>query len=271
MHDRAHRGSIAVCRQLAYVGPPVTLESVLLAPQQCLAHQAYRPRFQTNGTVNADGFGCGWFDQKLRAEPAVYRNTRPIWADRSFSSMAGLIRSGAFVAAVRDASAGSFVEEASTSPFFQEGLLFAHNGLFRGFDEAPGVALRRSVSDRRLAAIRGTSDSEWLFALILDRLDEAKQLRQAMTAVISQCLQLSTGAFNFLIHDGWKITATACGDSLYVLEGSDLLPGGVVIASEPYDDDPCWQPVPDGSLVEGYCGGAIITPIDFNQSAGVPV
>jgi gamma-glutamyl hercynylcysteine S-oxide hydrolase len=250
-----------MCRQMAYVGPPVPLESLVLAPEHSLLHQSYEPKHQRNGTVNADGFGCGWFDTGVRPEPALYRRSVPIWSDRSFRSMAGLIRTKAFVAAVRDATTGSFLEESSTPPFSQDGWLFAHNGKFGAFDGPPGVRLRRQVSDRRLAAIRGTSDSEYLLALILDRVDEGMAVRDAMGAVIAACLEMTTGTFNFLMHDGWKFTATACGDSLFVLEGSDRLPGAVVAASEPYDDDPAWQPVPDGSVVEGYCGGVVVAPL----------
>lgn len=246
---------------MAYIGPPVTLESLVLTPEHSLLHQSYRPKHQRNGTVNADGFGCGWFDTGVRSEPALYRRSAPLWSDRSFQSMAGLISSKAFVASVRDATSGSFAEESSTSPFSQDGWLFAHNGLFHNFDGPPGAWLRRAISDRRLAAIRGTSDSEYLFALILDRVDAGMAVSDAMSAVIAGCLEKTTGTFNFLMHDGWKFTATSCGDSLFVLEGTDRLPGGVVVASEPYDDDPDWQEVPDGSLVEGYCGGAIVVPI----------
>ena len=176
--------------------------------------------------------------------------------------MAGVISSKAFLAAVRDATTGSFVEESSTAPFGENGWLFAHNGMFRNFHGEPGVWLRRTVSDRRLAGIRGTSDSEYLFALILDRIDAGASVRDALSSVIADCLEKTTGAFNFVMHDGRRITATACGDSLSYLEGSDRLPGGVVIASEPYDNDPAWRQVPDGSVVEAYRGGVIVTPME---------
>lgn len=250
-----------MCRQLAYIGPSVALESLLVNPEHSLLHQSYEPKTQRHGVVNADGFGVGWFDADTRPEPAIYRRAVPIWSDRSFLSMAGVIRSKAFLAAVRDATTGSFVEESSTAPFGENGWLFAHNGMFRNFHGDPGIWLRRTVSDRRLAGIRGTSDSEYLFALILDRIDAGVSVRDALTSVIADCLERTTGAFNFVMHDGWRITATACGDSLSYLEGSDRLVGGVVVASEPYDDDPSWRQVPDGSVVEAYCGGVIVTPM----------
>ena len=47
------------------------------------------------------------------------------------------------------------------------------------------------------------------------------------------------------ISNGASIAATACGRSLFVRQGADF----VVVASEPYDDDPAWRAVPEASLV----------------------
>ena len=49
-----------------------------------------------------------------------------------------------------------------------------------------------------------------------------------------------------IVTDGTALAATSWGHSLFVLEGD----GSVVVASEPYDDDPAWRPVPEGSMVE---------------------
>ena len=50
-----------MCRHLAYLGPPVTLRSVIIDPPRGLYRQAWAPRMQRHGTVNADGFGVGEF------------------------------------------------------------------------------------------------------------------------------------------------------------------------------------------------------------------
>jgi len=44
-----------MCRFLAYLGPDVSLESLLLAPPWSLLRQSYEPRFMKRGRVNADG------------------------------------------------------------------------------------------------------------------------------------------------------------------------------------------------------------------------
>ena len=50
-----------MCRHLAYLGPPVTLRSLLTDPPSGLGTQAWAPRRQRHGTMNVDGFGVGWY------------------------------------------------------------------------------------------------------------------------------------------------------------------------------------------------------------------
>ena len=51
---------------------------------------------------------------------------------------------------------------------------------------------------------------------------------------------------NILAANGSRLLATTWGDTLSILRRDD----GVVLASEPYDDDPDWEDVPDRHLVE---------------------
>ena len=90
-----------MCRLAAYLGPAQTLESLLVDPPHGLYRQSYAPEQQVSGTVNADGFGVGWYDPARRPEPAVHKSARSIWADRSFLSFAGLVNAPAMLAVVR--------------------------------------------------------------------------------------------------------------------------------------------------------------------------
>ena len=247
-----------MCRFVAYLGPPVTLEALLLAPPHSLVRQSWAPRRQRHGTVNADGFGAGWYDHARRPEPARYRSARPMWADRSFASLAGLVASGAVLAAVRSATPPAPVEESGSPPFTAGPFLFAHNGAVTGFRDGVGAALRRSLSDRRADGVEGASDAEVLFALALDRLDAGSSPGEALAAVVSAVAAQRGGRLNLALTDGHRVAATACGDTLWVREGRD---GAVVVASEPSDDDPAWREVPDGSLVEADATGVAVTPL----------
>ncbi len=53
-------------------------------------------------------------------------------------------------------------------------------------------------------------------------------------------------SLNLLLTDGARILGVTWGDALSYLVERD----GVVVASEPYDDDPRWVDVPDRHLIE---------------------
>src|SRR6266508_3809503 len=237
-----------MCRHLAYLGSPLTLEELLLTPEYSLLTQSYAPRRQSHGTVNADGFGVGWYDAARRPEPARYRTARPMWTDQSFASIAGMVTSGAVLAAVRSASPGMPVEETGTPPFSEGRWLFSHNGLVPGFHHGVGHELRRGLSDRRATGILGASDSELLFGLVLDRIDGGAAPGEALADVVKAVNALTSARLNMVITDGERVAATAWRNSLFIFDNR-LIDGTTVVASEPYDADLAWEPVPDGSLV----------------------
>ena len=120
-----------MCRHLAYLGPPATLRSVLIDPPHGLYTQAWAPRRQRNGTVNADGFGVGWYAPDDPA-PARYRRPVPIWGDESFADIARVTSTGALLATVRCATAGTDPGSAAVAPFKHGRWLFSHNGAVHG-------------------------------------------------------------------------------------------------------------------------------------------
>lgn len=238
-----------MCRFLAYLGPPMTLEELLLRPPHSLLRQSWAPRHQRHGAVNADGFGAGWYAPALRPEPARYRNPRPMGDDRSFASLAGVVHAGAVVGIVRNASSGLAVDESNTPPYTAGRWLFAHNGVVDDFRERAAAALRAMVSTTRAGGIEGATDSEVLFALALDRVDAGAEPTEALADVVRVVDHVVPARLNLVLTDGTQVAATAAGDSLFVLHDAGLARGGSVVASEPFDDDPAWRPVPDRSLV----------------------
>ena len=65
-------------------------------------------------------------------------------------------------------------------------------------------------------------------------------------------------SLNLLLTDGRRILATTWADpASYLVE-----PDGVVVASEPWDDDPRWVEVPDRHLVEATPDGVTVTPLE---------
>jgi len=126
-----------MCRHLAYLGEAATLRSVLMDPPHSLQVQAWAPRRQRHGTLNADGFGVGWYADGDPV-PARYRRARPIWSDPSFADLARVTRSRAVLAAVRSATPGTEAGEAAAAPYAAGRWLFSHNGALSGWNQPPG-------------------------------------------------------------------------------------------------------------------------------------
>jgi glutamine amidotransferase len=216
-----------MCRHLAWLGRPRTLASLVLEPPSSLLVQSYAPRRQRYGTVNADGWGVGFYVAG-RAEPARWRSDRPLWGDSSFASLAPVLASGCVLAAVRSATVGMPIEESAAAPFTDGRWLLSHNGRV---DRAALPASARAES---------TVDSALLAALVFQRGPERLAEVVRDVAVADPAARL-----NLLVTDGTRLLATTWGDTLSVLSTED----GVALASEPWDDDPAWIDVPDRQLV----------------------
>ena len=229
-----------MCRHLAYLGPPVTLDQLLFVAPHSLCTQARTPQHQTSGETNPDGWGVGWYESGAD-EPSRHRTVTPIWDDREFAGVSHAIESGAFVGAARLASPGATIDPSGNAPFVSGSWLFSLNGAVGGFRKGVDDQLRAKVSPKRVAGIEGDSDSEVLFALALDRLDAGDAPGEALARVVEDVTELTKGRLNMLLTDGHRLAATRYGNSLFVR--------GSTVVSEPLDDEAGWLEVPDGSLV----------------------
>ena len=158
-----------MCRHLAYLGPPATLRTVLIDPPHGLYRQAWAPRRQRHGTVNADGFGVGWYAPDDPA-PARYRRPVPIWGDESFADVARVTRAGAMLAAVRCATAGTDPGPAAVAPYASGPWLFSHNGVLDGWPQA-AAGLAATLPAGSLLGLEARVDSALLWALVRHRLE----------------------------------------------------------------------------------------------------
>src|SRR5262249_8514400 len=157
------------------------LRTLLFDAPHSLCHQARGPKHQTSGDSNPDGWGAGW--RTVDGEIEHYRTTKPIWEDGAFAESAVGIESGALLAAARPASRGATIEESGNAPFWCGPWFFSLNGAVKDFHAGIGDELRARLSPTRLAGIEGDSDSEVLFALTLDRLDQGAPPKDALAAV----------------------------------------------------------------------------------------
>jgi gamma-glutamyl hercynylcysteine S-oxide hydrolase len=233
-----------VCRHLAYLGDdgamPRSLSALLLEPPHSLLVQSYAPRRQLRGRMNADGWGVGFYAVS-RPEPARWRSNRPMWSDASLASVAPVITSACALAAVRSATAGMPLDETATAPFQSGRWLLSHNGVVDRTTLGAHPAAESACDSAQLAA--------HLFDFGPERVGEF---------VADLGKRDPNARLNLLLSDGERILATRWNDSLSVLRADD----GVVVASEPYDDDPRWTDVPDHHLVVVVDGNVTMTDLE---------
>jgi gamma-glutamyl hercynylcysteine S-oxide hydrolase len=225
-----------------------------------------------SGVVNADGFGVGWYAPWSGDEPAVYRSEGPLWSDRSFAGIAPRIRSHNILAAVRSATPGLPVEESGVPPFSSGPYLFAHNGAIEGFRHTAMRPLRDALSDESYAGLLGTTDSETIFAGLLDRLREdpadlTRATGETVQHVTRVCGRLGVGAtLNLAVTDGTEMafarySTDSPGNSLYFVEEARAFPDAIVVAAERLDGDGRWREVPDRHLLTVGEDGASVRPL----------
>ncbi|MDQ0936542.1 ergothioneine biosynthesis protein EgtC [Streptomyces turgidiscabies] len=247
-----------MCRQLAFLGAPEAIGDVVVEPPHGLYRQSWAPRHQRYGTVNADGFGVGWYAEGDPV-PARYRRAGPVWADQSFADLARVVRTTALLAAVRDATLAGADAEAAAAPFAAGAWLFGHNGAVKGW---PGslAPLVQALPGAELLSMEARSDSAFLWALVLHRLHAGDDVGLALARTVLEVDAAAPGSrLNLLLTDGTTIAATTWGDTLFQLTG----PGPrTVLASEPYDDDPRWQEIPDRTLVIASRTEVRLTPLE---------
>lgn len=227
-----------MCRHLGWLGAPVAVSALVLDPPEGLLVQSYSPRRQKHGTVNADGWGVGFFSGGGLHR---WRSDKPLWGDASFASVAPALRSGCVVAAVRSATIGMPIEPSASAPFTDGTWLLSHNGIVDRGVLPPARDAESTVDSAVLAA--------HIFRRGLD----------ALGATVAEVGAADPGArLNILAADGSRLLATTWGDTLSVLARAD----GVVLASEPFDDDPDWRDIPDRHLVQVAAGQVTLTPLE---------
>jgi gamma-glutamyl hercynylcysteine S-oxide hydrolase len=242
-----------MCRHLAYLGRPRTLHSLVVDPPHSLHEQSWAPRRQRHGTVNADGFGAGWYVDG-RAEPVRYRRAQPIWTDASFASLAPTVSSGCVVAAVRSATPGTALDEAAAAPFTHGPWLFSHNGRLYDWPTAR-KALTDHVTDVPDALVG--VDSALLFGLAVARWQAGSSLVDGLAEAARLVLDHGGGRLTMLASDGTSIAAAVVGEPVHVRADES----GVLLAAEPDDDTPGWRELADLTAVHVGPDGMTEAPL----------
>lgn len=235
-----------MCRLLGYLGAPTTLDTLLYKPDHSLIAQSYQPREMTAGLLNADGFGLGWYHPHQPVEPFLYKNTLPIWNDSNLPSLSRYVESGSVLANVRSATPGLAVDLGNCQPFQHHFILGVHNGFIENFRQTLYRPIRNQLSDAAYQAIHGNTDSEHIFALVIDQLlrSPSLSLTEALSEAIARLSHLGKThqtefSANIILSDGQQLVASRFASrdpvpTLYWLRDDPTLPNSVLIASEPF-------------------------------------
>jgi gamma-glutamyl hercynylcysteine S-oxide hydrolase len=216
------------------------------------------PRELKYARLNADGFGIGWYDPD--GEPVVYVNQMPIWSDINLPGLARALSARLWTGMVRSATLPFCSGPANTQPFTHEGVLFMHNGFVEQFDLSLRGRIRQFLKPEIEAGIGGSTDSEYIFALLRQLLasDDELSLEEAMRAglaLIDEWLEGGKALINLLLTDGERLYATRhalngeCPSLYFTTDDEGFPEGAQLIASERLTEGEFWQPVPEHHLL----------------------
>ena len=214
-----------MCRLVAYLGKDILLSDVLVKPQNSLVLQSLHAK-ESNTRTNGDGFGVGWYVPEISRTPALFVSVAPAWNNQNLLHLTDKVKSAAFFAHVRAASAGGVIQY-NCHPFIRHEWMMMHNGNTAEFKKIKRH-LRRLLDDDLYDWVKGGTDSEHIFALFLQRAKtcDLKQLDVVLTVIeetIQEVLALiqqygdasnkKASFFNFCLTDGKQMLATRyCSD-----------------------------------------------------------
>ena len=162
-----------MCRALLYLGQPVVLDNLLFQPDSALVRQSYMPKMLN--LLNLAGFGLRAWDPASNApqQPFFYGSASLPVFDRNLKSLAEKVRAACVLAHVRGVAYSPAVDISlqNVHPFQFEGLpwALAHNGDLAGMEQMKPL-LAPEIRPEFLPKIRGTTDSEWIYALFVSQL-----------------------------------------------------------------------------------------------------
>ena len=212
-----------MCRALLYLGKPVLLDDLLFQPDSALVRQSYMPKMLH--MLNLAGFGMRAWDPASHdpASPFAYASDSLPVFDRNLKNLATKVAAGCVLAHVRGVAYHTQVEISlqNVHPFQFPGiaLAMAHNGdLARIAEMRPGLA--KHLRPELARQIRGTTDSEWIYALVLSQLENPllPATGAALVAAISKAIAILreerarlgidvSSSMNLFFTDGRQVAA----------------------------------------------------------------
>ena len=249
-----------MCRLAAYLGTEISLSVFIQEHEHSLIQQSWAPKEMQDGTLNADGYGVAWLaDNNI---PSSYKNILPIWSDSNLDSLARSLSSQLWLANVRGATPGQGVSESNTQPFIKDNLIFTHNGSLKPFNNITKARFLDVLPNTISAEITGNSDSQYLFALLQQHLQNRDSIPNAIISTMNDlksiCGDTVSALLNIVFSDGDSLYACRHAlngncPSLYYLIKED----NVWVASEPLSPNDAWITFPEHCFIRFDRSGVI--------------
>jgi glutamine amidotransferase len=205
------------------MGAETLLDNLLFKPNNSLVKQVYMPKMLS--MLNLAGFGMkAWGrNSESPAVPYSYSTDRLPVFDQNLKSLAEKVRVNCLLAHVRGvpSTTESMVSQNNNHPFCFPGhkISFAHNGDFSQFGKMKALLIQH-IDPLMLEHIAGTTDSEWVYALLLSQLEDSTdyihpdELKQAVEKTLriirdlrARCGINTSSSANLFISDGRHIIA----------------------------------------------------------------
>ena len=190
-----------MCRAMVYLGQPVLIDDLIYQPDSSLVKQSFMPRMLH--MLNLAGFGMMAWDRRSHDpdRPHAYRATSLPVFDRNLESLARKVQADCAIAHVRGVAYNTdvVISLQNTHPFHfpDVALAMAHNGDLYRIDEMKPL-LAPHIQPAFLSQIKGTTDSEWVYALLISQLADpsvpsgGEDLRRAVEATLRILRRIST-------------------------------------------------------------------------------
>lgn len=267
----------------------ISLSDVVLAPTNSMIRQArdatYHPGYDemNNASLNADGFGVGWYHRNVAKIPtvvrtvaadgtvsrvvapppppatpplpsymstdeqgrqrrtaAVFRDTFPAWNNLNLRELCLATNSDCIMAHVRSASTGSGVSLSNCHPFKAGRLLFCHNGRIFGYQGIKRQFLAE-LSDEAFLHMKGTTDSEAVFGLLLTMLGQDEYAEECGSPILQKTpfgSQRLTSALKKTVAKLFQILAAHLDHQDYCTCNFALTDGDTMVVTRYCDQSP---------------------------------
>lgn len=186
-----------MCRVLAYIGPELPLEDLLLTPENSLINQALDPERHPELQLAGWGFGA-WSEHLLTKDrPFIYRRPMAAFYDDNVERIVPALCASTMLAHVRAAAYDSKVVmvDENCHPFSFEGTpwIVAQNGYLPGWQQLQRELLQH-CKDEYLTQMLGTTDTEFIYVLLLSLLegdgdDDVQRAVEELLRLVAQAMK----------------------------------------------------------------------------------